>query len=65
MYIDIDLAQQRLRLYDGEMLLAEYPVSTARNGPGEQEGSYCTPRGRQRIRACIGGDQPKAAVFRG
>ncbi|MDX1497611.1 MAG: L,D-transpeptidase, partial [Salinisphaeraceae bacterium] len=29
------------------------------------EGSYCTPRGRHRIRACIGDDQPKAAVFRG
>lgn len=65
MHIDIDLAQQRLRLYEGEMLLAEYPVSTARNGAGEQEGSFCTPRGRHRIRARIGGNQPKAAVFRG
>lgn len=65
MHIDIDLSQQRLRLYEGEMLLAEYPVSTAKNGPGEQEGSHCTPRGRHRIRARIGAGQPAGAVFRG
>lgn len=65
MFIDIDLATQRLRLYEGEMLLAEYPVSTARNGAGEQEGSYCTPRGRHRIRARIGEGQPVGTVYRG
>ena len=65
MHIDIDLSQQRLRLYEGEMLVAEYPVSTARNGAGEQMGSYCTPQGQHRIRACIGSGEPLGAVFRG
>lgn len=65
MFIDIDLGQQRLRLYEGEMLLADYPVSTASNGAGEQEGSFCTPRGRHRIRARIGAGEPPGTVFRG
>lgn len=40
-----------------------YPVSTALNGVGEKSGSYCTPRGRHRIRAKIGGNQPVNTVF--
>ena len=35
-----------------------YPVSTAKAGAGERNGSGCTPRGRHFIRACIGSDQP-------
>ncbi len=46
----VDLAGQRLSLFEGERLRASYPVSTARNGPGEQRGSGCTPRGWHRIR---------------
>nr|WP_308318816.1 L,D-transpeptidase [Marinobacter sp. F4206] len=46
-------------------VLAEYPVSTALNGPGEQDSSGCTPRGEHYIRAKIGGDQPICTVFRG
>lgn len=40
-----------------------YPVSTALNGVGEKSGSYCTPRGRHRIRAKIGANQPANTVF--
>ena len=40
-----------------------YPVSTAANGPGEEAGSYCTPRGRHVIRAKIGAGQALNAVF--
>lgn len=40
-----------------------YPVSTALNGVGEKSGSYCTPRGRHRIRAKIGSNQPVNTVF--
>jgi len=36
------------------MLLRRYAVSTARNGAGEVNGSYCTPRGRHIVRAKIG-----------
>lgn len=67
-FIDIDTRLQRLYLWepypDGDMLIREYPVSTAKNGLGEQTGSYCTPRGRHRIAAKIGEGQPLHAVFK-
>lgn len=67
-FIDIDSRLQRLYLWepypDGDMLIREYPVSTARNGLGEQSGSYCTPRGRHRIADKIGAGQPLCAVFK-
>jgi lipoprotein-anchoring transpeptidase ErfK/SrfK len=66
--IDIDTRLQRLYLWesypDGDMLIREYPVSTAKNGLGEQCGSYCTPRGRHRIAERIGEGQPLYAVFK-
>jgi len=63
--IEIDLASQTLRLFDDSgRVLRRYPVSTAANGPGEQAGSHCTPRGRHIVRAKIGAGQPLGAVFR-
>ena len=59
MKIEIDIARQELRLSTGE----RYPVSTARNGVGEKNGSFCTPRGRHIVRAKIGAGQPIGAVF--
>ena len=58
MKIVIDTASQELR-YDGK----RYPVSTARNGVGEKNGSFQTPRGRHIVRAKIGAGQPLYAVF--
>lgn len=64
--IEIDLHEQRLSLYlPGEAVPRTYSVSTALNGPGEQQSSGCTPRGRHYIRACIGADQPVNTVFVG
>ena len=62
--IRIDLAAQTLRL-DGAHGERVYAVSTAANGAGEREGSFCTPRGHHRIRAKIGADQPENTVFIG
>lgn len=39
-------------------------VSTAANGPGEVNGSGCTPRGWHIVRAKIGAECPENAVFR-
>lgn len=64
-HIRIDISSQRLQLLQGERLLREYPVSTARNGPGEVFGSGCTPRGRHRIRLKIGAGCPPETVFVG
>lgn len=62
--IRVDLDNQVLELLDGSgTLLRRFAVSTSRNGPGERNGSYCTPRGRHVIRAKIGADAPLNAVF--
>lgn len=63
MRIEIDLSQQRLKLWDQGALRREYPVSTGLNGVGEIQGSGCTPRGRHIIRARVGKDAPLGAVF--
>ena len=64
MKIAVDLPQQTLTLYDDQdAVLRCYRVSTARNGPGERYGWFCTPRGRHVIRAKIGAGQPENAVF--
>ena len=62
--IDISIAEQLLRFRSNELQVV-YPVSTALNGPGQSEGSGCTPIGRHYIRAKIGADLPKNAVFIG
>jgi lipoprotein-anchoring transpeptidase ErfK/SrfK len=57
---------QQLELLDSDgAVTRRYPVSTAKNGLGEQSGSNCTPRGRHIIRAKIGAAAPQNAVFRG
>jgi len=63
--IEVSIAGQRLDLFDGDVRLRSYLVSTAANGPGEQAGSFCTPRGRHRIRAKVGAGLPAGAVLRG
>ena len=67
-HIDVSLATQQLYLYrtsdEGDMLLCQFPVSTARNGAGELEGSFCTPRGGHRIAQKIGEGAPLFAVFK-
>ena len=63
--IDVDIGEQRLRLVDGETVVMDVPVSTARNGPGERMGSECTPRGRHVVRAKIGDGAPIGSVFVG
>lgn len=62
--IEISIPEQKLRLLDerGDVI-RNYSVSTARNGPGEQSGSFCTPRGRHVVRARIGDGQPVNTVF--
>lgn len=63
--IQVDLAKQQLKLFSGATLLAAYSISTALNGPGEREGSGCTPRGLHRVRLKIGDGLPEQAVFVG
>ncbi|MEO8443398.1 MAG: L,D-transpeptidase [Gammaproteobacteria bacterium] len=61
----VSLTAQTLRLHRDGHLEAEFPVSTSRYGPGEQQGSLCTPRGLHTVRARIGAGLPSGAVLRG
>lgn len=63
--IKINIDQQALLLLQDEVLLGRYPVSTAKNGPGELSGSLRTPRGHHIIRARIGDGLPLNTVFAG
>jgi len=63
--IEISIPEQSLVVFDGARELKRYPVSTSRNGAGEKEGSFCTPRGAHIVRAKIGAGQPLNTVFRG
>lgn len=67
--IEISLPLQQLYLFEpapeGNILLRQYPVSTALNGAGEAKGSYRTPRGRHRIAEKIGAGAPLFAAFKG
>lgn len=63
--LDIGIANQQLCLLENGRILKCYPVSTAKNGPGQLRGSECTPTGRHRIRAKIGAGAPINSVFVG
>jgi L,D-transpeptidase YbiS len=54
----IDIGRQQLT-FEGKT----WSVSTAKNGPGEKNGSFCTPRGKHIVRAKIGAGQPAGTVF--
>ena len=62
--IVIDIGRQQLDLLDDKgALVRRYSVSSAKNGVGEKNGSYCTPRGRHIIRAKVGANLPANTVF--
>ena len=62
--IEIRISSQSLDLIDDAgAVVRRYQVSTSKNGTGELNGSYCTPRGRHVVRAKIGAGQPPNTVF--
>ena len=62
--ISVDIGKQQLDLVDDSgKLVRSYLISSAKNGVGEQNGSYCTPRGKHIVRAKIGAGQPVNTVF--
>ena len=64
-HLAVSIADQTLILVNDQgQIIASYPVSTALNGAGEQDGSGCTPRGEHYIRAMVGQDLPANTVFR-
>ncbi|MGF2735240.1 L,D-transpeptidase family protein [Marinobacter sp. DUT-1] len=64
-HLAVSIAAQTLSLVSNQgHIIARYPVSTALNGAGEQDGSGCTPRGEHYIRAMVGQGLPENTVFR-
>lgn len=64
MRIEINIPAQTLSLFDANgTLVRRYVVSTGKNGAGEENGSFCTPRGKHVIRAKIGAGRPENSVF--
>ncbi|MFO7527258.1 MAG: L,D-transpeptidase [Marinobacter sp.] len=64
-HLAVSIADQTLSLMNDQgRIIASYPVSTALNGAGEQDGSGCTPRGEHYIRAMVGQGLPENTVFR-
>ncbi|MBA4382685.1 MAG: L,D-transpeptidase [Sideroxydans sp.] len=64
MNITIHIATQTLELFDDNgKSLRRYLVSTGAQGVGEENGSFCTPRGKHVIRAKIGAGKPENSVF--
>jgi len=64
MKINIYIAKQQMDLMDEQgQIIRQYLVSTAKNGTGQKNGSFCTPLGKHIIRAKIGTGQPVNTVF--
>lgn len=61
----VDVSKQQLTLLDGENVVFQCAVSTAKNGTGQLQGSECTPLGEHIVRAKIGKDMPINSVFVG
>ncbi|MFO7580244.1 L,D-transpeptidase [Nitrosomonas halophila] len=64
MSIVVSISLQQLTLLDAAgQIIQQYSVSSAKNGVGQERGSYKTPLGKHVIRAKIGANQPLNTVF--
>lgn len=61
--IFISAQNQVMLCYEHNKLIANYLVSTGKNGLGEIRNSECTPRGWHRIYSVIGKELPENAVL--
>ena len=62
--IIVSISDQTLTGFNSrDECVAEFTISTAANGSGQQFGSECTPLGSHRIRAKIGAGSPVNTVF--
>ncbi|WP_275288350.1 L,D-transpeptidase [Halomonas elongata] len=64
-WVEIDVAQQRLVIREGREARWSCEVSTGAAGTGEANGSGCTPLGWHYVRAAIGEGRPAGTVYRG
>ena len=64
MRITINISKQTLRLIEGKKVLKIYPVSTSKNGSGQEWESYKTPLGKHCIAEKIGEEAEIGSVFK-
>ncbi len=64
-HIEVNISKQTLSLFEGDDVIKQYTISTAKNGPGEQMDSECTPRGKHFIREKIGAGCEANTIFVG
>ncbi len=62
-WIHVNGSEQTLTLKRAEEVISCYPISTAKRGFGEQNGSEMTPRGWHEIHSKIGGGMAINTVF--
>ena len=61
--IIIDISEQRLYLYEKDILKQSFPVSTSSFGEGSLENSFKTPLGSHEIKQKIGTNVPINTIF--
>ena len=61
----VNIGTQRLDYYRDGKRLAEYAISTAKRGIGNQQDSFQTPLGAHYVRDKIGADSPSGMIFKG
>lgn len=57
------VSNQELLVCEDNSVCERFPISTARNGLGELQGSFCTPQGWHIVRAKIGAGYPLNTIF--
>ena len=62
-YIDVDISQQRMYLFNNNKLIKSYPVSTSSFGEGQIENSFKTPLGKHVISELFGTNVDKNEIF--
>ena len=62
-YVDIDISQQRMYLFNNNKLIKSYPVSTSSFGEGQIENSFKTPLGKHVISELFGTNVDKNEIF--
>ena len=62
--IRVDIDRQRLTVYRGNALQADYSISSSRFGVGQSDGSHRTPLGIHRISEKFGDNEPSGTVFK-
>lgn len=63
--IHISISKQSLNLRDEYGFVHSYPISSAANGIGFKEGSFCTPTGNFIISEKHGTDAEEMTIFKG